>query len=107
MLISSHRLDEVAPLVDRVVELDLGRVVLDDRVADAGRVGERLRCRIELVRPDEACRAALADWRLVADEAGLRFDGEIAGPDRLRFLGTTSRYAGLIRRLEIGPEETS
>ena len=34
MLISSHRLDEVASLVNRVIELDQGRVVLDDRVAD-------------------------------------------------------------------------
>ena len=35
MLISSHRLDEVASLVNRVVELDQGQVVLDDRVAEA------------------------------------------------------------------------
>ncbi len=34
MLISSHRLDEVAALVNRVIELDQGVVVLDDRVAD-------------------------------------------------------------------------
>ena len=34
MLISSHRLDEVAPLVNRVIEMDMGRIVLDDRVAD-------------------------------------------------------------------------
>jgi ABC-2 type transport system ATP-binding protein len=34
MLISSHRLNEVAALVNRVVELDMGKVVLDDRVAD-------------------------------------------------------------------------
>lgn len=35
MLISSHRLDEIARLVERVVELDRGRVVLDEPVADA------------------------------------------------------------------------
>jgi ABC-2 type transport system ATP-binding protein len=34
MLISSHRLDEVSSLVNRVIELDMGKVVLDDRVAD-------------------------------------------------------------------------
>ena len=37
MLISSHRLDEVASLVNRVIEMDQGSVVLDDRVADLGR----------------------------------------------------------------------
>jgi ABC-2 type transport system ATP-binding protein len=107
MLISSHRLDEVAALVGRVVELDLGKVALDDRVADGGALTERLRCRIELSRPDESCRAALLAWHLASDDAGLRFDGEIAGPDRLRFLGTVSRYSGAIQRLEIGTEATS
>lgn len=107
MLISSHRLDEVAPLVGRVVELDLGKVVLDDRVSDAGAVTDRLHCVVELTRPDEACRAALLGWSLNGDEAGQRFVGEIAGPERLRFLSTISRYSGLIRRLEIETKESS
>lgn len=34
MIISSHRLNEVSTLVNRVIELDMGKVVLDDRVAD-------------------------------------------------------------------------
>jgi ABC-2 type transport system ATP-binding protein len=42
MLISSHRLDEVAALVNRVVELDQGKVVLDDRVADAVDMAARM-----------------------------------------------------------------
>ncbi len=107
MLLSSHRLDEVAPLVGRVVELDLGKVVLDDRVADAGAVGGRFRCTVELVRPDEACRAALLEWHLTGDESGLRYEGEIASPDRLRFLGTAARYSGAIRRLELDAKESS
>ena len=35
MLISSHRLDEVAALVNRVIEMDQGVVILDDRVEDS------------------------------------------------------------------------
>jgi ABC-2 type transport system ATP-binding protein len=34
MIISSHRLDEVSSLVNRVIEMDMGKVVLDDKVAD-------------------------------------------------------------------------
>ena len=37
MLISSHRLEDVAHLVGRVVEMDQGRVTVDDRL-EAGRV---------------------------------------------------------------------
>ena len=50
MLISSHRLNEVAALVNRVVELDMGRVVLDDRVADDVSLSGLLDCRIRVKR---------------------------------------------------------
>ncbi|MES9846297.1 MAG: ABC transporter ATP-binding protein, partial [Candidatus Sedimenticola sp. 6PFRAG5] len=50
MIISSHRLDEVAALVNRVIEMDQGVVVLDDRVEDAVDLNSRLSCRIELIR---------------------------------------------------------
>jgi ABC-2 type transport system ATP-binding protein len=66
MLISSHRLNEVAALVNRVVEMDMGKVVLDDRVADDVSLSGRSpaasassassrpsprRCSLELPRP--------------------------------------------------------
>lgn len=50
MLISSHRLNEVASLVNRVVELDMGKVVLDDRVADDVSLSGLLDCRIRVDR---------------------------------------------------------
>jgi ABC-2 type transport system ATP-binding protein len=96
MLISSHRLDEVAALVNRVIELDRGRVVLDDRVADLVDLSGRLACTLRLSRPDEAFARAIGAWGFVADPAGTRWRGEVAGPDRLRFLGLLSRYAALL-----------
>lgn len=101
MLITSHRLDEVAALVNRVIELDQGRVVLDDRVADAIDLTGRLRCRIRLRRAEDAFAKAIGDWRFVASEAGCCWQGEVAGPDRLRFLGMLSRYAGLLAALDL------
>jgi ABC-2 type transport system ATP-binding protein len=104
MLISSHRLDEVAQLVSRVIELDQGRVVLDDRVDGAAALDAVLRCRVELAHASEAAAAALASWGLAAADGGRVFEGKIAGPDRLRFLGALARYAGLLRGLVL--EET-
>jgi ABC-2 type transport system ATP-binding protein len=104
MLISSHRLDEVASLVQRVIELDQGRVSLDDRVADASGLGSQLSCRLELSRADEAVARALATWGLRGSAAGTIWEGTIPGPDRLRFLGTASRYAGLLVSLELREE---
>lgn len=96
MLISSHRLDEVAALVNRVIELDQGEVVLDDRVADAVDLTSRLWCRITLARPEEAFAKAIAPWGFRAADDRRVWEGEVAGPDRLRFLGVLSRYAGLL-----------
>ncbi len=99
MIVSSHRLDEVAPLVNRVIELDRGQVVLDDRVEDAVDLTASLVCTVDVPRPDEALAKALGEWKFEADAGGLRWQGAVAGPDRLRFLGTVSRYAGLISGL--------
>jgi ABC-2 type transport system ATP-binding protein len=100
MLISSHRLDEVAALVNRVVELDQGKVILDDRVADAVALTARLACTIRLNRADPAFAKAIREWHFQDREAGLAWEGQVAGPDRLRFLGTLSRYAGLLNAVQ-------
>ena len=96
MLISSHRLDEVAALVNRVIELDQGRVVLDDRVADLVVLTSRLACTLRLSRADEAFARAIAAWDFASSDGGTHWQGEVAGPDRLRFLGLLSRYAALL-----------
>ncbi len=96
MLISSHRLDEVAALVNRVIELDQGVVVLDDRVADLVDLASRLRCRVMLTRADEAFGRAIGTWGFRSSDGGRTWDGRVAGPDRLRFLGVLSRYAALL-----------
>lgn len=101
MLISSHRLDEVSALVNRVIEMDMGKVVLDDKVADDVSLTGRLACRIELKRFEPAFAKALDGWNFSADEPQLRWQGEIAGPDRLRFLGIVSRYTALVSDLSL------
>ena len=96
MLISSHRLDEVATLVNRVVEMDQGKVTLDDRVADEISLTSQLRCAIALSRPDEAFSKAVREWGFEPGTMPGEWEGTVAGPDRLRFLGMLSRYAGLL-----------
>ena len=108
MLISSHRLDEVAALVNRVIELDQGRVVLDDRVADLVDLGSRLSCHLRLGRADDAFARAIAEWGFQGSDGGRSWAGEVAGPDRLRFLGLLSRYAALLTSVhwdEVGEEQ--
>lgn len=101
MIISSHRLDEVAALVNRVIELDQGEVVLDDHVADAVDMDSILDCRVRLTRPDSAFAETVREWGFKEESGGLVWAGPVAGPDRLRFLGVLSRYAGLLNGINM------
>lgn len=105
MLITSHRLDEVAALVNRVVELDRGAVVLDDRVDDNSDLASLLSCTLSTTRIEPAFSKAIRDWGFSAGESEQQWSGTIPGPDRLRFLGMLSRYAALLSSIEIKEAE--
>jgi len=101
MLISSHRLDEVASLVNRVVEMDQGKIVLDDEVADLVDMSSKLVCSIKMIRPEDAFAKALTEWGFKVSDDDTVWNGSIAGPDRLRFLGMISRYAALLAGMQM------
>jgi len=107
MLISSHRLDEVAALVNRVVELDQGRVVLNDHVADQIDMSSRLDCRLTLTRASSAFAETVREWGFIDARQGLVWTGQVAGPDRLRFLGVLSRYAALLKGIQLEESRTT
>ncbi len=101
MIISSHRLNEVSTLVNRVVELDLGKVVLDDKVADDVSLAGSLACRIVVKRPEAAFAKALGAWSFTGSADGLVWEGSVSGPDRLRFHGMVARYIALISDISL------
>lgn len=101
MIISSHRLDEVAALVNRVVEMDRGRIVLNDHVADRTDMSSVLDCELELHVADEAFAKTVLSWDFAVANDNVTWSGKVAGPDRLRFLGMLSRYTGLLKGLEM------
>lgn len=101
MIISSHRLDEVASLVNRVVEMDQGRVVLDDKVSDVLDLDDKLSVSLSIGRAEPAFAKAMAEWHFIDQSEGRVWRGLVAGPDRLRFLCMVSRYAGLLTGMEM------
>lgn len=101
MIISSHRLDEVATLVNRVVEMDQGKIVLDDLVADSLSMTAKLDCTLTLVRSEPSFAKVMLEWGFNSDTEQQRWTGRVASPDRLRFLGVLSRYAGLLTGIEM------
>ena len=102
MLISSHRINEVSSLVNRVVELDMGKVVLDDRVADDVSLTGMLRANVTSKRPEAALAKALGLWDFRALNTELtQWEGLVPGPDRLRFLGMVSRYVAVVSHVSL------
>jgi len=101
MLISSHRLDEVSGLVNRVIEMDRGKIILDDKVDDDVHLTSVLNCKITLSQVEEAFAKSIVHWQFETDEDNLVWSGEIPGPDRLKFLGLLSRYAANLSGIEI------
>jgi len=100
MIISSHRLEEVAALVNRVVEMDRGRIVLNDHVEDAVGTAGRLQCRVVISKYVEAFEKTISEWNFTSQDK-MEWVGEVGGPDRLRFLGTLSRYVGLVKAVHM------
>lgn len=112
MLISSHRLNEVSALVNRVIEMDMGKVVLDDRVADDVSLSGQFTCHISIKRTEAAFAKAMLAWNFLDVGNGLEWEGNVPGPDRLRFMGMTSRYVALISDfsltdVEVGADGTA
>ena len=105
MLISSHRLNEVSALVNRVIEMDMGKVVLDDRVADDVSLSGQFACRISIKRSEAAFIKAMGAWNFSDIGNGLEWAGVVPGPDRLRFMGMTSRYVALISNFSLAEAE--
>ena len=102
MLISSHRINEVSALVTRVVELDTGKIVLDDRVAAEISLAGVLIGRVVSRLHEPALVKALEQWNFKAvDNALTEWSGQVAGPDRLRFLGVVSRYAAVVTHVSL------
>ena len=87
--------------MNRVVELDAGSVVLDDRVEGAARLDAVSRCRVVLRRSDPAFAKAIAEWGFLNTPGGAVWQGRLYGADRLRFLGVLSRYSALIKSVHI------
>ena len=105
MLLASHRVDEIAGLVNRVVELDQGTLVMDDIVAvDGGLTGAVSPMAVSLrVTPGvDTMKKAFHEWGLEEKEP-LHWTGQIPAADRYRFFALLTRYGGLLRDVKISP----
>ena len=101
MLLSSHRVDEIINLINRIVELDYGRVVQDDQISRSRFGDKMLSCRVILTEAHKPAVRMLNDWNFENLNGGLEFKGDFIGAERLRFLTSISHFANHIQELNI------
>jgi len=101
MLLSSHRVDEIINLINRIVEIDYGRVVQDEQIDQSGFADKMLACQVTLTKNHEPAIRMLNDWNFKNVNGGLEFEGRFIGAERLRFLTSISHFANHIQKLNI------
>ena len=101
MLLSSHRVDEIINLINRIVEIDYGKVVQDEQIDQSRFADYTLACRVTLTKNHEATIRMLEEWGFKTVNGGHEFQGSFIGAERLRFLTSISHYANHIQKLNI------
>ncbi len=101
MLLSSHRVDEIINLINRIVEMDYGQVVEDERIEQSALADTMLTARVVLTRSHSGAVKLLEEWDFTHVNDGLEFEGGFIGAERLRFLTSISHFANHIQELNI------
>lgn len=101
MLLSSHRVDEVINLINRIVEIDHGRIIQDELISESRMADQLLNCQVILTETNDKALQMLQEWNFTKRENGLSFEGSFIGTERLRFMTTISHFANQIKSLNI------
>ncbi|MCP3872598.1 MAG: ABC transporter ATP-binding protein [Desulfobacteraceae bacterium] len=104
MLLSSHRVDEIINLINRIIEIDYGKVVHDEQIAQSGFADKMLECRVILTNKHEAAIRMLNDWGFNNLNGEQDYEGRFIGAERLRFLTSISHFANHIKKLDISEQ---
>jgi len=104
MLLSSHRVDEIINLINRIVEVDYGKVVQDEQIDQSEFADKTLGCKIILTNEHEAAIRMLKDWGFKNLNDEQEFEGSFIGTERLKFLTSISHFANHIQKLNISEQ---
>lgn len=108
MLLTSHRVDELSGIVTRVIELDGGRISIDDIVESGDKevLSGQQECILSLNKIPDSVRTALLQWSFSAeDQTGLKWKGTLSSADSFRFHATLTRWSGMIEGITLNKIE--
>jgi ABC-2 type transport system ATP-binding protein len=104
MLLTSHRVDELAGIVTRVIELDGGKIAIDDIVEshDKKILTEQQDCLITFRRIPDSVKVILRQWHFSpCDPEEFKWGGDISSADSFRFYATLTRWSGMIQEISL------
>jgi len=99
MILSSHRMNEISTLVNRVIEMDLGKIVIDEHL-DADADSElSFNYEVLLDKPFEELERILGDWNFSQNSNKLLWKGMLYQQDLVKFMNITSKYSKVIKTI--------
>jgi ABC-2 type transport system ATP-binding protein len=104
MLLSSHRVDELLPFINRIIEMDCGRIVHDQQLADEIKAGKSLDCKIQITGESEAIRKTLDSWKFSNGSNPGLYSGKLAEADRTKFFIEIAQFSKQIKELKMEAE---
>ena len=106
MILSSHRMNEISTLVTRVVEMDLGKITLDDHLIVSASSENTFRYEIALKEINEDLTKILTDWRFKKMNGDLIWHSDINESDNVKFMNIISRFSGIILDIKMVKKES-
>ncbi len=106
MILSSHRMNEISTLVTRIVEMDLGKVTLDEHLVIASGSENKFAYKIEFKEINDDLRNILLDWKFTEVNGNLVWKSEINESDNAKFLNIISHFSAVIKDMKVEKMET-
>ncbi len=101
MLLSSHRISELQQIVNRVIEMDFGRIVLDEHISVV--VGEKVAYRyfVTFFEINDDINRLLHVWGFQKNQKPNSFFTTVSGNDSPRLMEELTRFASVIEKFNV------
>ncbi|MCF6242458.1 MAG: ABC transporter ATP-binding protein [Bacteroidales bacterium] len=100
MILSSHRLNEISTLVNRLIEMDLGNIVVDKTMIPASEKEFVFKYQIRLSEKNEELENLLTTWKFKQNSEPLHWEAEIDNKDVAKLSNILNRFTDSIKSIE-------
>jgi len=100
MILSSHRLNEISTLVNRLIEMDLGNIVVDKTMIPQSEKDFVFQYKIRLTETNEELENLLTNWKFKQNSEHLNWEAEIRNKDVAKLSNILNRFTDFIKSIE-------